>query len=543
MNLIRLGIPLLLAALLIGCESSGSGSGGGGSSSSGGGSSGPGPGPGTDHVTFKHDLARTGLNPTETTLTLSNVNAAKFGLLQNIPLDGKVDGQPLYLSHLGVGGTTRDVVYVVTEGDSVYAFDADSFAQLWHLSLIPAGETTSDSVNGCDQVVPQIGITSTPVIDRSAGPNGTIFVVAMTKDSAGNYHQRIHALDVTTGEELLNGPTEVSATYPGSGASPFNPKQYEERAALLLSQGVIYTSWTSHCDIVAYSGWVIGYDESTLAQKSVLNLAPNSNNGPSIWMGGSGPAADSSGNIYLLTANGAFETVQDSAGFPNLGDFGNSFVRISTAGGTLAVADYFAMYNELDESEQDIDLGSGGEMLLPDLTDASGRVRHLVVGAGKDGAIYVVDRDSMGKWNATSNQIYQELDHVGPGCFSSPAYFNGTVYYPQANAPVMAFPVTNALLSMSPSSLTTASFPWPGGSPAISANGTTNGIVWVVENSSQAVLHAYDARNLTSEIYNSNQSGARDQFGPGNKYIVPTIADGRVFVGTQNSVAIFGLLQ
>jgi PQQ-like domain len=531
-----------------GSTGTGSGSGGTGGTGGTGGSGGTTtPTPGTDVVTYKNDVARTGQNLTEATLTLTNVTSATFGLLRTLVVDGKVDAQPLYLSQLTVAGAAHNVVFVATENDSVYAFDSDTGATLWHVSLLPSGETTSDT-HGCGQVTPAIGVTSTPVIDRSAGTNGAIYVVAMSKDSSSAYHQRLHALDVTTGAELFNGPVTITGTYtaPGSVATTFEPGQYEERAALLLSQGIVYTSFTSHCDGAPYAGWMMGYGETTLAQTSVLNIAPNSNSGPAIWMSGGGPGADSSGNIYLLSANGAFETTLDANGFPNKQDYGNSFLRLAATGTTLTVADYFTMSNEVAESNSDQDLGSGGELILPDLTDSTNTVRHLVVGAGKDGNIYVVNRDSMGKFNASSNNIWQQLSGALPGgIWSTPAYFNGTLYYGDSGATLKAFAITNAKLGSSPSSQSPSQFPFPGTAPAVSANGTANGIVWTHQNSSpQAVLHAYDAGNLAHELYNSSQAANnRDQFGAGNKFITPTIADGKVFVGTQKSVAVFGLLQ
>jgi hypothetical protein len=502
----------------------------------------------TDVLTYKNDLSRSGQNLTESTLTPANVTASSFGLLRVLPVDGKVDAQPLYVSQISVSGAMHSVVFAATENDSIYAFDANTGSILWQVSLLAAGETVSD-VRDCNQVSPEIGVTSTPVIDRSAGTHGTLFVVAMSKDAASNYHQRLHALDLTSGAELLGGPTEISATSPtaAGGVAMFVAGQYEERAALLLSNGTVYTSWTSHCDIPPYFGWIIGYSESTLSQSAVLNVAPNSNGGgPSIWMSGGGPAADSEGNIYLLTANGVFETTLDSNGFPNQQDYGNSFLKLSTAGGSLSVADYFTMYNEVAESSADEDLGSGGEMLLPDLTDSTNTVRHLVIGAGKDGNIYVVNRDSMGKFNASGNsQIWQQVSGVVPGgIWATPAYFNGTVYYGDAGSTLKAFTIANAKLAAAPQSQTSVQFTYPGTAPSVSANGTSNAIVWAHENSNPAVLHAYDATNLAHELYNSNQaSGNRDQFGAGNKYITPTVADGKVFVGTTSGVAVFGLLN
>ncbi len=503
---------------------------------------------GTDVLTYKNDLSRTGQNLAESTLTPANVTSATFGLLRNLMVDGKVDAQPLYVSQLSVSGSAHNVVYVATEHDSVYAFDADTGSVLWQTSLLASGETLSDT-HGCSQVVPEIGITSTPVIDRSAGAHGTLYVVAMSKDAASAYHQRLHALDLVTGAELLKGPAEIAATYPtaGGGTSTFSPGQYEERAALLSLNGTIYTSWTSHCDGAPYYGWIIAYSASTLSRTATLNVAPNSGGtGPAIWMSGGGPSADSAGNIYLLTANGAFETALDANGFPKNRDFGNSFLKLSTAGGSLSVVDYFAMYNEVAESAADEDLGSGGAMLLPDMTDSTQAVRHLVIGAGKDGNIYVVDRDAMGKFNPSGNsQIWQQVSGalVG-GVFSTPAYFNGTVYYGDVGDTLKAFTVSGAKLPATPQSQSATLFGFPGTAPAISANGTAAAIVWAHENSNPAVLHALDAANLQHELYNSNQAaGNRDHFGIGNKFITPAIADGKVFVGTTNSVAVFGLLQ
>jgi hypothetical protein len=506
----------------------------------------------TDVTTYKNDVARTGQNLTETSLTLANVNSTSFGLLRRLATDGKVDAQPLYLSALSVGGASHNVAFVATENDTAYAFDTDTGTVLWQKSLLSSGEVPSDD-RGCGQVQPTIGITATPVIDRSAGANGIIYLVAMSLESSGGtttYHQRLHALDVTTGAELLGGPMEIAALYPaaGGGSNTFDAAAYEERAALLLDNGTLYTSWTSHCDDAPYTGWVIAYNASTLAQTAVLNVAPNSAGlGPAIWMAGGGPAADSSGNVYLLTANGVFDTTLDGNGFPGQGDYGNSFLKLSLSGATLSVADYFTMSNEVDESNGDTDLGSGGALLLPDVTDSGGATRHLVVGAGKDGNLYVVNRDSMGKFNPNNNSAtWQELQGVlGGGIWSTPAYFNGRLYYGPQGGRLLAFTLTNAMLSANPTSQSAAGFAYPGTAPAISANGTSDGIVWAHENagSGAAVLHAYDATNLGHELYNSTQAGnGRDSFGSGNKFITPTIADGKVLVGTTGGVGVFGLL-
>lgn len=500
---------------------------------------------GNDVTTYHNDLARTGQNLTETTLTPSDVNYQTFGLLRNLMVDGNVDAEPLYLSQLSVAGATHNVVFVATEHDSVFAFDSDTGAQLWQVSLLGAGETTSDS-RSCTQIVPEIGVTSTPVIDRSAGPNGIIFVVAMSKNGS-TYFQRIHALDVTTGAELLGGPTTIQATYPGTGDDSsdgqvvFDPGQYAERVGLLLLNGAIYTGWTSHCDHEPYTGWIIAYNESNLQRSGVLNLTPNGSEG-SIWQSGGGLAADSQGNIYALVANGTFDAELNASGFPMNGDYGNAFVKISTSGSALQVADYFDMFNTLTESDDDTDLGSGGAMLLPNVTNGAGNTLELAVGAGKDGNIYVVDRANMGKFNLVTNMVYQELAGALPnGVWGVPAYFNNTVYYCDTEDTLKAFAINNGMLSQT--SQTSATFTYPGLLPSVSANGSSNGIVWAIENTSTAVLHAFSAGNLSQELYNSDQAPkGRDNFGSGNKFITPMIADGKVFAATTNSVAVFGIL-
>ncbi len=498
-----------------------------------------------DVLTFHNDVARTGQNLNETTLTPANLNSTNFGKVGNLAVDAGVDAEPLYVSNLALAGSSHNVVYVVTENDSVYAFDADTFAQLWQVSVLGTNETASDS-RGCGQVSPIIGITSTPVIDPQAGAQGEIFLVAMSKDSGGNYHQRLHALDLTTGAEESGSPISIQATFPNtSGTTTFDPKQYKERAALLRLNGVIYTTWASHCDDGPYTGWVIGYNETTLAQTGVLDVIPNGGDG-AIWMAGDGPAADSSGNIYFLDANGTFDDTLDTNGFPEHGDYGNAFIKISTTGGSLSVADYFTMYNTTSESNADEDLGSGGEMLLPDLQDNQQNTWQLGVGAGKDGHIYVVNRSLMGKFNTSNDSgIYQEIDSNGlnGGVYSTPAYFDNTVYYAAVSDALKAFSISNAKLVTPAGSQSSVSYPYPGGTPSISANGATNGIVWVVQNNGGGVLRAYDATNLATELYDSNQAAnSRDHFSD-NKFITPMIANGKVYIGTPNSVVVFGLLQ
>jgi outer membrane protein assembly factor BamB len=504
-----------------------------------------------DVLTWHNDNARTGQDLNEKILTPQTVNSKTFGKLFVMHVDGKVDAEPLYVEGMEIPNHgVRNALFVATEHDSVYALDADTGRLFWHVHLLKAGETPSDS-RDCSQVIPVIGITSTPVIDLHRGPHGTAYIVAMSKDRQGNYFQRLHALDLRIGREEFGGPIDVHATFPGNGAASgggteiFDPKQYEERAGLLLLDGVVYTSWASHCDNGAYNGWVIGYNARTLKQTVVLNFTPNGQMG-SVWQSGAGPAADPQGNIYVLGANGTFDTTLNSNGFPSRGDFGNAFLKISTLGGRLSIVDYFAMFNVTHENNTDEDLGSGGPLVLPPMKDTSGKIRRLAVGAGKDRNVYLVNRDDMGKFSPKGNQsIYEEVYHgLGGREFASPAYFAGRLYYGSENDVIREFRFANARLVPSPVSRTTRTFVYPGATPSISADGSRNGIVWAAENGFPAVLHAYDASNLGRELYNSNEApSGRDHFGNGNKFITPMIADGKVYVGTTDGVGVFGLLR
>jgi hypothetical protein len=496
-----------------------------------------------DVLTWHNDVARTGQSLQESVLTSANVNPKAFGKLFVIPVDGKVDAEPLYVHELQMPNRgTRNVLFVATEHDSVYAFDADSGQEFWHMQLRNPGETTSDNRN-CNQITPEIGITSTPVIDRQQGAYGVLYAVAMTKDAEGQYRQRLHALDLQSGAEQLGGPVEIAATY--GHAPAFDPKQYAERAALLLVNRTLYLTWTSHCDIGPYNGWVMAYDARTLKQRSVLNLTPGGREG-AIWQSGAGPAADPQENIYIMSGNGDFDTLLDARRFPAQGDFGNSFLKIREVKGRLQVADYFTMFDVQTENDHDVDLGSGGPLVLPDMRDAGGRVRHLVVGTGKDLNVYLLDREAMGKFHPTRNNLYQEVPKAFQHNFARPipAYFNGSLYYASTEDPLRQYRFRNAHLLPQPASQTATRFVYPGASPSISANGTRDGIVWVLENKDPAVLHAYDANDLSRELYNSDQSSlGRDHFGAGNKFITPMITNGKVYVGTTDAVGVFGLLM
>ncbi len=506
--------------------------------------------------TWHNDIARTGQNLQETILTPSNVSSANFGLLPFAPLatDGAVDAQPLYAGGVSISGGLHNVLYVATENDSLYAFDADAGTQYWKQPLLSNGETAVPiaDVGGCTQVSPILGITSTPAIDLSFNaPDGTIFLVTMSVKGS-TYYQRLHALDLVTGAELSGWPILIQATYPSTGPQSsggvvtFNPQLYKERAALLISNGFVYTSWASHCDGGAYNGWIIGYKESTQAQV-VLNVTPNGEKG-AIWQSGAGPAADAGGNLYFLMANGYFDGTLNGSGFPADGDFGNAFMNLSTISG-LTVQDYFTSDNSPTETEgqNDTDLGSGGAMVLPTVTDAMGNPHALAVGAGKDGNAYIVDRNNMGKYNGSMNAVYQQFP-LGGGVFSSPAWFNNTLYYGAVGQELAAYPFTASNGSFgSPSAgealyKTSVSFGSPGATPSVSANGSTNGIVWAVASGSPAVLYAFNASNM-SELYNSTQAGSRDTFGTGITYATPTVANGKVYVGTTTGVGVFGMLN
>ena len=517
----------------------------------------------TDVLTFHNNPARTGLNDHETTLAPANVNQDNFGLLFNLPVDGKVDAQPLYISSVPIHGVGRkNVAVVATEHDSVYAFDADSGAPYWHVSLLGNQEVPSDN-RGCDQVAPEIGITATPVIIRASGNPGTIYLVAMSKANGKKttvYHQRLHALSLGDGSEVAGSPVEVEASFPGKGPGNngsghviFNPADYKERAALLLHNNIVYTAWASHCDIAPYTGWIIGYHVNSLARVKVLNVDPNGNpgspflpdgSGNSFWGSGAGLSVDNNGYLYGLTANGPFGE-PSSNGFPKSGDYGDTFLKLSAQ--TLNVIDYFTPYNQAQEAAADTDLGSGGTLVLPNMTAASGEIVHLAVGAGKDGNIYLVNRNRMGKINqktSDNSNIYQEVA-LGGSVFGSPAYFNGYLFYGAVNATLNQFTFHDGLLSTNATSATTVSFGYPGTTPSVSSSGSDSGIVWAYENASSgdAVLHAYNALDLTQELYNSTQApNNRDAFGAGNKFIVPTICNGKVFAASTNSVGVFGLL-
>jgi uncharacterized protein (TIGR03437 family) len=482
-------------------------------------------------TTYQYDLGRTGANTNEVVLNKSNVSANTFGLLYTLPVDGMIYGQPLYVANVNIPGKgPHNIVYVATENDSVYAFDADAGGgALWQDSFANSGAVTvsSDEVN-CGQIKPQIGITSTPVIDLS---RGAIYVVAMTREN-GNYVQRLHALDLSTGAEKPGSPVEIQASYPGTGEGGstvvFNPRNYKQRPGLMLLNGVVYTAWASHCDIGAYHGWLIGYDAGTLQQVSVYNNTPNGNQG-SFWNGGAAPAADGDGNIYLVSGNGDFD------GGQNLGE---SYIKLSSGGG-LGVADYFTPFNYAALNGGDVDTGSAGVVLIGDEAGSAAHP-HLMSSAGKEGRIYLIDRDNMGKLstNGSDSQIPQSIPESMPGLFGNPAYFNHYLYFCGSGSHLAAYSISNAQMSTTPVSQSYEKYGYPGCVPTISSNGKSNGIVWSLE--PFVGLHAYDANDLSRELYNSGTDAA-----PGNtvKYSAPTVANGKVFAGRDTALLVYGLLS
>ena len=501
---------------------------------------------GQDVPTWHYDLGRTGLYAKETSLTPTNVTAAKFGKSNTLTMDGAVDAQPLFASGMTIGGQTHNVLYVATENDTMYALDATSGTSLWQTSVLRTGETAADN-RGCSELSSTVGITSTPVIDRYFGTDGAIYFVAKTKDNSGVYHQRLHALDLVTGAELSGSPVEITATYPANGGvtKTFDPGVAVERAALLLSNGTVYLSWGTPCQQTAgkYSGWVMAYDEGTVAQLSVLDLTPNGSGG-AIWMSGAGPSADSDGFVFVSTSKGTFDTTLDANGYPVNDDYGNGFVKIQLSQDVLSVFDYFEPLNGVPGSANYQSQGTGGVMLVPDL-DIGGTTLSLAEAAGKDGNIYVLGRvgDFLGEYDGQNdNNLFTMSNALPNGQSSTPAYFNDLLYFGGIGDSVKSInvldpsgtPVTQAPTTLGPA----------GATPVISANGTSNAIAWALDTTANGgpVLHAYDATDLSSELYNSGTQAARDSVGATAEYSVPVVANGHVYIGTQTGVNVYGLL-
>lgn len=497
--------------------------------------------------TYQYDNTRVGSNLSERLLTPRNVTPEGFGKLFQQSVDGSVYAQPLYLPNVRIEGKGRhNVVFVATEHDSVYAFDADdnhggNAEPLWHASFIDPDKgivaVPAQDYIRCPAIVPEIGITGTPVIDPAAG---TLYVEAMTKESVGDavsYVHRLHALDVTTGKERPGSPVKIEATVPGTGDDAdkvvFTPRNQKLRTGLLLLKGVVYTAWTSQCErLEPFHGWLLGYDARTLRQVDVFNSSPNGTES-SFWESGVAPAADSKGDIFVVTGNGTFNYGTGGA------DLGQSYIELSTRKG-LKVKDYFTPFNVAHLNRHDTDLGSSGAILLPDGVGNRSHP-HLITGAGKEGRIYLLDRDHLGGHNANSDsQIVQSVEGAIATFFGKPTYFNRSIYFCAELDHLKQFSIAGGKIEAHPRSQTAATFDYPGCVPTVSADGNSNGIVWLLE--STGVLRAYDALDLNKELYDSNQNPTRDALGTYVKFTVPIVANGKVYAGTDDSLAVYGML-
>ena len=500
-----------------------------------------------DVLTYHNNAARTGLQPYETILTPANVNPSSFGRLFSDQVDGFVNAQPLYVAGVRIPGKgRRNVVYVATENDSVYAFDADKPGPpLWHDRLLDGGTPVTSAQVNCGQIVPRMGITGTPVIDLATN---TLYVVAMIRrKEAGKavYQQMLHALDIRTGAEKLGGPVAISASVPGTGAGsvngrvPFDPFSYVNRAGLALSHGVVYIGFSSHCDLGNYHGWLFAYNARTLARRAVFNVTPNGSQG-AIWETGDAPAIDSKGNIYVLTANGTFDAASGGK------DYGDSFLKLSLEGNQLRPIDFFTPYDQQMLNVKDLDVGSGGAVLLP---KQPGSHRRLIVGEGKNAVLYLVNRERMGGFNPKGNpQVVQEISGNLNANFSTPAFWDGNLYLGPLNQPLQDFRLKDGRFSPTPSCETPNPFIYPGTTPAVSSDGNKNAIVWALEDSGYlsgkpTVLYAYDAKDISNELYSSAHDSSRENADPAVKFTTPTIAHGRVYFGTEDHLDVYGLFR
>jgi len=508
-------------------------------------------------LTYHNDNTRQGVNANETRLTLANVNTNSFGKLFSRAVDDQIYAQPLIMTNVNIPGQgVHNVIYVATVNDSLYAFDADdpyATTPYWQLSFLGPGITpprNTDMNGACggnyNDFTGAMGIVGTPVIDSVAG---TIFLVVRTKEVSGsvtNFVQRLHALDLATGNQRPNSPVVITATYPGNGDGSvggiitFDPQKQNQRPALALVNGIIYIAWSSHCDWGPYHGWLMGYNAQTLARVAVYNSTPNGGLA-GFWQGGGGPAVDSGGYLYFITGNGSFNAANNN--------FGETILKIATTNG-LTRADYFTPYDYQNLNNLDADLGSGATIVLPDSAGSTNHP-HLLVGAGKGPKIYLVDRDNMGQFNASGDlQIVQVLTNAfpqgyGSGSYSTPAFFNNTLYYFAKGDRLKAFRMSGGLLQTNAPTQGAATSAGFGATPSISANGTNNGIVWVIVADSYGpgspgILRAYNATNIAQELYNSSQVFARDNPGGSVKFVAPTVANGRVYVGARNALSVFG---
>jgi len=512
----------------------------------------------TNVTTWRYDIGRTGQNLNETVLMTTNVNSTNFGKLFAYSVDGYVYAQPLYLAAVNIGGSTRSVVLVATEHDSVYAFDAAQNQQLWKASLIDTahgaagGATTVASADiGTNDIVPEVGITSTPVIDPVTG---TLYVVSKSKES-GAYIQRLHALDVSTGNEKSGSPVVIQGSVAGGGIGSVGgnvafQSQWElNRVGLLLLNGYVYVAFGAHGDNGPYHGWVFAFNAANLQQTAIYNSSPGGK-GNGIWESGAGLAADTvNGVSRLLFSTGNFFSSGNLGPNPtppytNNQDYSNAVVRLESNNGGLQVADEWTPFDQDQLSAADTDQGSGGVLILP---DQPGAHLHELVQVGKNGRIEVIDRDNLGGFNTSVNNIAQEIGGKISGLWSTPAYWNGNVYFWGNGDVLKQFSLTNGQLSASPVATAAINSTFPGASPVISSNGTSGGILWAIRSDAYnsggpSVLYAFDATNVATQLYNSSQNSARDAAGKAVKFAVPIVANGKVYVGAQGEVDVYGAL-
>jgi len=496
-------------------------------------------------LTWHNDIQRSGVNSQETTLSTTNVRTATFGKLFSCPVDADVYAQPLYVPGVTITGKgAHNVVFVATEKNSLYAVDADAApcSVLWQKSLMNSGETfVTESDVGCSEAIsPNIGITGTPVIDAASQ---TLYVVSTSRSSTA-FIQRIHAVTLADGTEKFGGPTLIQASISGTGADSsggtisFRPQSHLQRPGLLLLGGAVYVAWASYCDNDPYHGWVLSFSagSGTLQRVSTFNDTPNGTRG-GIWMSGAAPASDGN-SIFLITGNGTFDA--NGATAPNT-DFGDTFLKLT---GALSVSDWFTPSNQSFLDANDLDVGGGGAVLLID--NPGGPFAHLLIGGGKEGKLYLLNRDNLGHIAANDAQIVQSFS-LSQGIFATPVFRQNTLYIAAAGSPLSAFSfiASTGKFNTVPTSQSSATFGFPGATPSLSSNGTTNGIVWAIERSATgaAVLHAYDATNVANELWNSSMAaGSRDQAGGAVKFTVPTIANGKVYIGAQGELDVYGLL-
>lgn len=499
--------------------------------------------------TWRNDNSRSGQNNRELALGPTTVKSSTFGKLFSCALDGYAYAQPLYVSNLAIPGSgTHNVVFVATEMDSVYAFDADASpcVQLWRTSLIPAGQQAIPAPNldiTTDDIAPFIGITGTPVIDVSAS---ALYVVAKTRSTTinSNYFQELYALDLATGQTKIQ-PAGVQITTPSSVTPAFSALLENQRAALLLDNKTLYVAFGSHHGEGSYHGWVLAYDSPTMQQRSAFDVTSDHVQG-GIWQSGGGPSADANHNVFVITGDGPFNANRGGQ------SYSDSFLRLA-ATGPLSVTDYFSPCDQVTLSTAGQDVGASAPLLLP---DSAGSVSHphLMIGGAKNGSLYVVNRDTLGGYTGICPDSSAGVQTVPVGdasILSTPVFWNNGLYIAAGNGKLKVYNMSAGVLAQSPNSLQSPETLGPqGATPVISSNGANNALIWLIDSSGAlgtpnmpAIVRVFDANNLSNEIYNSVMLPSRDTAGLAVKFTVPTVANGKVYAGTQTELDVYGLLH